>query len=113
MPNIMHSTPPQPPRFRALLGCAGLAGGGILGSFLGIGVAYLDLRGVELAGTQIVLYPIYAIPGFMIGATAGLIGALLLRRKTFGNAALGWLIVIAIACLAFFGFRFLAGFYNY
>lgn len=69
-----------------LLGLAGLVGGALLGLVLGaaLGIGHLYVyksRGGEAAGTEIALVFVYAIPGTIIGAVAGLTGGLLLGRR--------------------------------
>lgn len=77
----------HPRHSKTLTGCAGLACGSIAGLLLGaaLGVLHLSLywhRGGEAAGTEVVLVFVYAIPGTMLGAIAGLIaGVFLARRK--------------------------------
>jgi hypothetical protein len=86
-------------------GCVGVAGGGIVGFFLGIAVAYLDAT--ESAGTEVFLYFIYAIRGIIIGGAAGLIGVWTQSKKSPRKAAIGWLSIVAIASLVFFGVKFI------
>src|SRR6266851_7472356 len=76
-PSIPDPAPPQPSK--ALSGCAGLVCGGILGLLIGaaLGVIHLNLywrRGGNAAGTEVVIVPLYAILGTILGAIAGLIG---------------------------------------
>jgi hypothetical protein len=65
-----------------VLAVAGCVVGLLLGGALGGLHVYLFWRsGGEGAGTEVILVPLYAIPGAVLGAAAGLIGGLWAARR--------------------------------
>jgi len=74
----------------AVYACVGVVSGSILGLLLGGAVGGIALylywrQGGEAAGTEVVVVPIFAVPGMILGTIAGLTAAMLLARRRRKN----------------------------